>query len=198
MWLSGSSWSWTPTWIIYTIYTSHILPTTAVGMWVKTTDFGFQPTLWRRSFLGRSHRLHLWLRISPQSHANEGAWGEWVPPPPAWGPWHWGVTAANPFRISQNSQGTTVSLGISVASPAEYSCKNSFHLDSGREVLAATSLRGTGKGVGWKALQGTASIAQYHAAVCHTVPCHAVPAVVRAGAGSRSFAEARQWAMCRS
>lgn len=49
-------------------------------------------------WLRRSHRLHLWLRISPQSRASERAWGEWISPLPAWGPWHWGVTAATPLQ----------------------------------------------------------------------------------------------------
>lgn len=103
-----------------------------------------------------------------------------------------GQQLQHPFRISQNSQGKAASLGIFEASPAKHGCKNSFHLDSGREVLAATFLRGTGKGVGWKALQGAASVAQYHAVPCHAGLYHAVLAVVRAGAGSRSCAEGRQ------
>lgn len=27
-----------------------------------------------------------------------GVWGEWFPPLPAWGPWHWGVTAAKSLQ----------------------------------------------------------------------------------------------------
>lgn len=210
MWLSGSSCSRTLTWVIYTA----VIHTTAVGIRVKTMGL----RLWfpgsvsnqpcgEGGCLGRYHRLHLWLRISTCSHASEGVWGELSPPLPAWGPWHQGVTAATSLQIiREQPRKNLASLGIFVASPAKYSCKNSFPLDSGREVLAATAGRGRGKGVGREAckeqhpLPGTmpCRAMPYHAVPCRATPCCAVIAVVKAGAGSGSLAEARQRAACRS
>ena len=141
--------------------------------------------------LGRYHRLHLWLRISTCSHASEGVWGERSLALSARGPKHQGLTVATPLQIIREPpRKNFVSLGIFVASAARYGCKNSFSSDSGREVLAATAGRGRGKGVGWEALQGAASIVQHHAVPCRTTPYHAMSycatlAVVRAGAWQR-------------
>lgn len=156
-----------------------MIHTTVVGIRVKTMGL----RLWspgsvsnqpcgEGGCLGRYHRLRLWLRISTCSHASEGVWGERSPPLPAGGPWHQGATAATPLQvIGEQPRKNLASLGIFVASPAKYGCKNSFPLDSGREVLAATSGRGRGKGAGWEALQGAASIAQYHAVPYHAMLC---------------------------